>query len=750
MEKEVVSEERVQNKKLEKSQNNEENQENIKEESLKTETKKNSKDNCCHGSGHKNCCGQGGEKKHSCESDEKNHACCCHNKENGNFDKNQNDSKNHCHCHEHNQSSGEHCHEHGGSNHSHGHSGHSHSHGHYHCCGHCHHSEREENPKIMIVRLIVSAIIFAFSFFNFLNGTAKLIISLIAFAVIGYDVIFDSFKGIFRGEFFDEKFLMLIASIGAFALGEYHEAVAVMLFYQLGEFLQDLAVDKSRNNIKKLLEIKPEFANIYKNGEVVKVNPSEIEVGDVIVVFAGEKVPLDGEIVEGKTSFNTGAITGESLPLEAGESVTVLSGFINLENMVKVKVTKSFENSTISKIIELVENSEDKKAKAENFITKFARIYTPTVVILAVILAIFPPLVFAQSFAVWIHRALLFLVVSCPCALVLSIPLSFFAGIGGASRDGILIKGANHIETLSKTDVVCFDKTGTLTSGNFNVTKVFAKNGNEKELLELCVLAEFGSTHPIAKSIIEFSKFSPNASDVKSQTTLAGLGVKADTTRGTIYVGNINLMESLNLKIEKSDIVGTVCYVAKDGEFLGYIVVSDEVKLSSKSAIEDLKVQGKTTCVLSGDKELVVENVSNQLGIDKYYFKLLPSEKAEIVSNFKKDSKVVAFVGDGINDAPVLKTADIGISMGKLGSDIAIESADVVIMDDNPKKVALAIKKSKKTMKIVKQNIVFTISFKVLMLLLSVFGLTSMWGAVFADVGVSILAVLNSLRAFKK
>lgn len=624
---------------------------------------------------------------------------------------------------------------------------------HCHGCEHCHNNEEEEecDPKIMIARLVVSAVIFACSFFGFFNGITQIVLSVVAFLIIGYDVIWSSIKGIFKGEFFDEKFLMLIASIGAFALKDYHEAVAVMLFYQLGEFLQDLAVDKSKDSIKKLLDIRPDYANIEKDGKVVKVDPKTLNIGDEIVVFAGEKIPVDGVIFEGETTLNTSAITGESLPLEAEPESQVLSGYINLTGTIKVKATKTFGESTVSKIIEMVENSEDKKAKAENFITKFARIYTPTVVVLAIILAVFPPLALGLEWATWIHRALLFLVVSCPCALVLSIPLSFFAGIGGASRDGILIKGANHIETLAKTNVVCFDKTGTLTNGNFVVTKIFAKDGDENKLLELCATAEYGSTHPVAKSILEHANIEIEPSSIKNQTTLSGFGIKTETETCTIYAGNSKLMKNLNLSFDEATEIGTAVYVAKDNEYLGYIIVGDEIKDSSKSAINLLRESSnQKTVMLTGDKNNVAETVAKLLEIDEFHSELLPEDKAKIVENYQKDSNIVAFVGDGINDAPVLKMADIGISMGKIGSDVAIELADVVIMDDNPKKVYDAIKKSKTTMKLVKENIVFTITFKVVMLALSVFGLTSMWAAVFADVGVSLIAVLNALRALKK
>lgn len=611
----------------------------------------------------------------------------------------------------------------------------------------------EKEQKILIARLILTALLFALSFFNFLGELGKLIISLVGFLIIGYDVIFKALKNIIHGKIFDERFLMLIASIGAFAIKEFHEALAVMLFYQLGEFLQDLAVDKSKDSIKKLMDIRPDYANLIFNEEIKKVHPSEVLIGAQIVVYAGEKIPLDGVIVSGTTTLDTAALTGESLPKDSKVGDTVLSGMINLSGTIYVKVLKSFSESSVSKIIELVENAENKKAKSENFITKFARIYTPIVVCLAILLCIIPPLCFGLAWNDWIHRALLFLVVSCPCALVISIPLSFFVGIGGASKKGILIKGANHIETLADVGVIGFDKTGTLTKGNFAVVKVKAIGCKEKELVKLCALAEIGQSHPIAESIVKYASgvMKIDEKQVLEQTSLAGLGIKAIINNKTIFVGNQKLMEKAGAEIVLNEDPGTTIFISEGSKFLGYIVISDEICESSKIAISKLKALGiKQTIMLTGDKDLVAENVASQVGIDKYFAELLPQDKAKIIEEIKATEKQkIAFVGDGINDAPVLKTADIGISMGKLGSDIAIESADIALMDDNVEKIADAIKLSRKTMKVVKENLIFTIGFKLVMLVLGALGIAPMWLAIFADVGVSLLAILNSLRALK-
>lgn len=607
----------------------------------------------------------------------------------------------------------------------------------------------EKENKITLIRIIISAVLFALSFFKFMGTAGTITLSVIAFVIAAYDVVFKSIIGIFKGNFFDEKLLMTVASVGAFAILKFHEAVAVMLFYQLGELLQDLAVDHSKNSIKKLMDIRPNSANLVAGDEIKKVAPEEVKVGDVIVVYAGEKISLDGVIVEGKTSLDTSALTGESLPRDVGVGDDVLAGTICLSETIYVKVTKTFENTSVSKIIELVEHSEDKKAKSENFITKFAKIYTPTVVGLALLLAIIPPLAFNLAWKDWIYRALTFLVVSCPCALVISIPLTFFAGIGGASKVGILIKGANYIETLSKVQTVGFDKTGTLTKGNFKVTNVHAINGNELNLVKLAALAETGMSHPVAKSIISYAetKTKLNPKSVKDQVALAGLGVSATINKKTVLVGNKELLKSRNIEFEESDKTGsTIIYVAAE-KYLGYIEISDEIKPEAETLSTELKTLGDIkTVMLSGDREETAKTVAEKLSIDEYFGNLLPEHKAEKVEALKKNS-TTAFVGDGINDAPVLKLADVGISMGKFGSDIAMESSDVVLMDDNPQKVVRAIKISKKTMRLVKENIIFTVGFKIVMLVLSALGIAPMWLGVFADVGVSLIAILNSLRA---
>lgn len=607
----------------------------------------------------------------------------------------------------------------------------------------------EKEEKIMISRLVISAVLFALSFFSFWGEIGRLIISIIAYLIIGFDIIIKSIVGIFKGKVFDEKFLMMIASIGAFILGEYHEAVAVMLFYQLGEFLQDLATENSKKSITKLLDLRPEYANVLVDGEITKLSPEKVKIGDIIVVNAGEKIPLDGVIVKGSSSLNTQALTGESMPREVKEDDTVFSGSVNLSSTLEIKVTSDYSDSKIAKIIELVENSDKNKAKSEKFITKFAKIYTPVVVGLAVLLAVIPSLI-TGDWTTWINRALLFLVVSCPCALVVSIPLSYFAGIGGASRNGILIKGSNYIETLSKVSAVAFDKTGTLTNGTFEVVQINANKINDEELLKFCALAEAESNHPIALSIKQKYGKKISKSDILSSTTLSGQGIKTETKFGTIYAGNSKLMESLNLEFEKTSSVGTVVYVAKDNEYLGSIVIEDTAKENAKTAIQNLKELGINNLVMvTGDKAEVAEKLSNEVGLTNYYSELLPEDKLEKVKALKTENNTVAFVGDGINDAPAFKTADVGVAMGALGSDIAIESADVVLMDDNPEKIADAIVISKKTQKIVYENIVFSISIKVLMLVLGALGFASMWLAVFADVGVSLIAIANALRSFK-
>lgn len=607
----------------------------------------------------------------------------------------------------------------------------------------------EKEEKIIIARLILSSILFGISFFQ-IGSVLKLILSILSFLIIGYDVVLGSIFGIIKKDFFNEKFLMSIASIGAFALNEFHEAVAVMLFFQLGEFLQDLATEKSKKSITKLLDLRPDFAMLEAEGTITKVNPEHVKIGDIIIVSAGERIPLDGEIIEGTTLLNCSALTGESLPQEASPGTPVFSGTINLNQTIKIRVCNEYKNSKIAKIIELVEKSDKNKAKSEKFITKFAKIYTPAVVALAFIIAIVPSL-FSHNWHVWISRALLFLVVSCPCALVISIPLSYFAGIGGAGKKGILIKGSNHIESLSKTKIIAFDKTGTLTKGNFEVTKIIPHETTENELIETCVMAESLSSHPIAISIKNFyGKQIKTPADFKL-TNLSGFGVKAETKNNTIYVGNQKLMDNLKINYVHPNEPGTIVYVVKNEKFLGGIIVSDTAKDGSKSAITKLYDLGiSQTIMLTGDKADVAESISKSLNLTDFKAELLPEDKLNELNKLKsKNNELVAFVGDGINDAPVLKSADVGIAMGHIGSDIAIESADIVIIDDNPEKIATAIALSRKTNRLVKENIIFSITFKLLMLALGAFGIASMWMAVFADVGVSLIAILNALRAFK-
>ncbi len=606
--------------------------------------------------------------------------------------------------------------------------------------------------KIIISRLTISSALFILSLFSFLSDTAKLIISLVAYLIISYDIIFKSFRGIFKGKIFDERFLMLIASVGAFILQEYHEALAVIILYQLGEFLQDLAVDKSKDSIKALLDIRPDTAHIETDGEIKTVSPNDVKVGEIITVFAGEKISLDGIVVSGEGSVSTSALTGESLPTEISSGSEVLSGMVNLSSTIKVQVTKPFKESTISKIIEMVEVAEEKKAKSQTFIRKFAKIYTPVVVLCAVLLAIIPPLTFSfGNWSDWIYRALTFLVISCPCALVISIPLSFYAGIGGASKQGILIKGATYIEQLAKTTCVAFDKTGTLTTGNFSVSGIYADQVSEKKLLEIATLAEHGLSHPIAKSIQEYTKnYNFDTSKITSQENLSGFGVKVKIKNETYFVGSKKLIDSLNLNTEIKPTPETTIYIATENKLLGHITISDNLKSTSKQSIENLRAIGiKNVIMLTGDKSEISQKFADELNLSEAHAELLPNDKAKIIENLKSKGEVVCFVGDGINDAPVLATSDVGISMGKLGSDIAINSADVVIMDDNPEKVARSIKHSKKVMKIVHQNLVFTIGFKMLMLILELFGFVPMWLAIFADVGVSLIAILNALRVLK-
>ena len=605
------------------------------------------------------------------------------------------------------------------------------------------------------IKIIIALILFLIALIiDFGNVWINNVIYIIAYIIVGFEIVRKALRNITRGKVFDENFLMTVATIGAFGIGEFPEAVAVMLFYQVGELFQSYAVDKSRKSIANLMDIRPDYANIEKDGKLEKVDPDEVKIGDIIVVKPGEKIPLDGTVVEGKTNLDTKALTGEPMPREANIGDDVISGCINLNGLIKVKVTKEFGESTVSKILDLVENASSKKSKSENFITKFAAYYTPIVVIIAVILAIVPPLVIpGAEFLDWIYRALSFLVVSCPCALVISIPLSFFGGIGGASKMGILIKGSNYLEALANTEIVVFDKTGTLTEGDAKVQKIEAEGISKEELLEITALAENFSNHPIALSIkSEYNKPIDEKRIVKTQE-LTGRGIKATIDEKEVLVGNEKLMKEEKIDYKECTDAGTALYVAIDKKYVGYILIADSIKKDSKKAIQNLKKNGiKQTVMLTGDRKQVGEVVAKELGIDKVYTELLPDGKVEKVEELLKEKSPkgkLAFVGDGINDAPVLAISDIGIAMGALGSDAAIEAADVVLMTDEPSKIVDAIHLSKKTMRIVKENIVFAILVKVIVLILSAFGLSTMWEAVFADVGVSIIAIINALRVLR-
>ena len=580
-----------------------------------------------------------------------------------------------------------------------------------------------------------------------------LMVFLAPYLLIGYDVLKEAVESIFHGQMLDEHFLMMVATVGALCVGELEEAVAVMLFYQVGELFQSYAVGKSRKSISALMDIRPDYANIERDGKLEQVDPEEIQVGDIIVVKAGEKVPLDGVVMEGKTTLNTAALTGESLPRDAAEGDQIISGCVNISGLIRVRVTKPFSESTVSRILELVENASNKKTRTERFITRFARIYTPAVVGAAVLLAIVPPLVLHGNWSDWIYRALTFLVVSCPCALVISVPLSFFGGIGGASSKGILVKGSNYIEALAHCETVVFDKTGTLTEGSFQVTAVHPDAVDEKELLRLAAAAESYSDHPISLSLKAACHDSIDSELVTNVHEIAGKGVQAEFEGHTLSVGNGKLMESLGIEEHKCHKVGTIVHVAMDGKYLGHIVISDVIKPDAAKAIADLKACGvQRTVMLTGDRREVAQNVAQQLKLDDVKAELMPQGKVEAVEELlkaKSPQSTLAFVGDGINDAPVLSRADIGIAMGALGSDAAIEAADVVLMDDQPSKIAEAIRISRKTMGIAMQNIVFALAVKAVVLAVTAFGAGNMWWAVFADVGVSVIAILNAMRALR-
>ena len=606
-----------------------------------------------------------------------------------------------------------------------------------------------------IIRLAVGAIIFGAATAMKFTNTLELILYLISYILVGGEVVLRALKNISRGQVFDENFLMSIATIGAFTIGQYPEGAAVMIFYQLGELFQDLAVNRSRKSITALMDIRPDFANLKIGDGTKKVSPEEVSIGDIIVVKPGEKVPLDGKIIEGNSMVDTSALTGESIPKEVEIGDNILGGVINQNGLLTIEVEKEFGDSTIAKILDLVQNASSKKAPTENFITKFARYYTPIVVFLAVVLAAIPPLVIeGATFAQWLYRALAFLVVSCPCALVVSIPLSFFGGIGGASKNGILVKGGNYLEALNNVEVVVFDKTGTLTKGVFMVTEVNPQNNiSEDELIAYAAYAESYSNHPIATSILKAYGKEIVKDAVQNYKEISGHGIKVIVDGKEILAGNYKLMDKENISYEQVETIGTVVHVAIDKEYAGYIVISDEVKEDSAKAIEALKTIGvKKTVMLTGDNKVVGTKVANELGLDEVYAELLPDqkvEKVELLDKEKSPKGKLIFVGDGINDAPVLARADIGIAMGGIGSDAAIEAADVVIMTDEPSKIATAIKIAKKTRRIVMQNIIFALGVKVIILILVAVGMGTMWEAVFGDVGVALIAVLNSIRAIK-
>lgn len=603
------------------------------------------------------------------------------------------------------------------------------------------------------IKIIISAILFVLALvIPFSNEWINNGLFIISYLVVGFEILKKAVRNIFRGKVFDENFLMAVATIGAFAIGEFPEAVAVMLFYQVGELFQSYAVDKSRKSIASLMDIRPDYANIEKDGKVEKVDPDEVKIGDIIIVKTGEKIPLDGVIIEGRSSLDTMALTGESVPRVVKTEDEVLSGCINKDGLLKIRVTKEFGESTVSKILDLVENASSKKSKSENFITKFAKYYTPTVVIIAVLLAFIPPIILKDfnTFSVWLYRALSFLVVSCPCALVISIPLSFFGGIGGASKMGILIKGSNYLEALANTETVVFDKTGTLTEGIFEVQDIYAEGIEKDELLRIVAHAENYSNHPIAKSVKKAYNKEIDEKIIKNPQELSGKGIWAKIDEKDILVGNEKLMLEEKIDFKKCDEVGTILYVAIDKKYVGYVLIADKIKQDSPKTIRELKAMNiKETVMLTGDKKEVGEYVAKKLNMDKVYTELLPDGKVEKVEELlkqKSENGKLVFVGDGINDAPVLTISDIGVAMGGLGSDAAIEAADIVIMTDETSKISKAINLSKKTMRIVHENIIFAIFVKIAVLVLTAFGASTMWEAVFADVGVSVIAIINALR----
>ena len=620
-----------------------------------------------------------------------------------------------------------------------------------------------KKQKTMLARIIAAFLIyiplFAASHKGAMEGLSAPVnfaVFLVPYLVIGWDIVYKAVRGIVNGQVFDENFLMTIATFGAFGVGEYSEAVAVMLFYQVGELFQSYAVSRSRQSIADLMDICPEYANLEKDGELVQTDPDDVEIGDIIVIKPGERVPLDGRVISGESMVDTSALTGESVPRRVETGSEIISGCINESGVLRVEVTKEFDDSTVARILELVENASSKKAQVENFITRFARYYTPAVVIAAALLAVVPPLALGAGFGPWIQRACIFLVISCPCALVISVPLSFFGGIGAASRNGVLVKGSNYLEALAQMDTIVFDKTGTLTKGEFKVTEIRPSGMSGEELLRLAALAEHYSNHPISLSIrdaYEKAGGRMNLSSIGKNEEISGHGVRTEIDGSVVLAGNGRLMEAEGIAYEPCESIGTVVYLAKDGVFAGTIVISDTVKEHAAQAIRDLKQAGvKRTVMLTGDRKAVGEAVAEKLGLDEVFTELLPADKVEQVERLldgQAEGRKLAFVGDGINDAPVLTRADIGIAMGSMGSDAAIEAADVVLMDDDPARISVVVRISRKTLSIVKQNIVFALGVKALVLGLGAFGMANMWEAVFADVGVSVIAILNSMRALK-
>ena len=619
-------------------------------------------------------------------------------------------------------------------------------------CNH-EHKDKEENLKAEVVKLVIALIIFATAFFKVVPGKIATWLFVAAYILSGYEVLLKSIKNIFRGEVFDENFLMSIATLGAFAISKPGEAAAVMIFYNVGELFEDYAVGKSKKSIIQLMNIKPKIANLKKGNEIKVVEPEELKVGDIIVVKAGEKIPVDGVIVNGQTTINTSALTGESVPRKVKVDDEVIAGCINESDVIEVKVTKEFKDTAINEIIELVKNSNKAKSKTELFITRFAKVYTPIVVVLALILAFVPPIfVGFQNLGEWVKRALVFLVTSCPCAIVLSVPLGYFAGIGKAGKEGVLIKGSNYLDVLTKANTMVLDKTGTITKGNFEVSKiVLAEEIGEEELLEIAAVAESMSNHPIAKSIISKVNKKISQEEIEEYKEIAGMGIKAKYHGDEIVAGNAKLLEKEEIKYYPCNEIGAIVYVAKNKKYLGAIVISDTVKPDSKEAIEGFKKNGiNKICMLTGDNKEIAENIAKQVGIEEVHYNLLPGEKVKELQKIKNEQNVVIAIGDGINDSPVLAEADIGASMGLNGQDLAIETSDIVIMDGKLSSFNKAINVSKRTKKIIMQNIYFALGIKAIVLVLGAFGISTMWEAVFADVGVTFITVLNSLRVFKK